>query len=70
VEEWLVQGGLSQAEFEQMVTLIGRYVRWDLDQFDYWVMPTDYGPWVRRLLHRAGRGHHHASADMAGGRVR
>jgi hypothetical protein len=45
VEEWLAQGSLSQVEFELMVRLVGRYVRWDVDQFDHWVMPTDAGPW-------------------------
>ena len=43
MEEWLEAGPLSQEEFRQLVKLTARYVYWDVDQFDHWVMPAPTG---------------------------
>ena len=43
MEEWLEAGALTDEEFAQLVKLTARYVYWDVDQFDHWVLASEDG---------------------------
>ncbi len=43
MEEWLEAGALSDEEFAQLVRLTARYVYWDVDQFDHWLLASEDG---------------------------
>ena len=43
MEEWLTAGSLTSDELETLVKLTARYLLYDVDQFDHWVMGAERG---------------------------
>jgi hypothetical protein len=58
MEKWFESGSLSQDETELMFKLLARFIAFDVDQFEHYVMHTPNGPMFADFSQASASGAH------------